>query len=67
MYLIHLQYRGSPFQYRQCSTRDSCYLSVSDVLEKVKAYVNGHPDVLNDKTAWIEGMGKNKSPTLSSL
>ncbi|KAG5646172.1 hypothetical protein DXG03_004225 [Asterophora parasitica] len=31
--------------------------SVEDVIQRVKDYILAHPDVMNDKTRWIEGMG----------
>ncbi|KAI5118629.1 hypothetical protein M0805_006996 [Coniferiporia weirii] len=35
---------------------DNCS-SVSEVIEKVKSYVIARPDVLKDKSIWIQGMG----------
>ncbi|KAG6844297.1 hypothetical protein H0H87_008078 [Tephrocybe sp. NHM501043] len=36
-----------------------------EILNRVKAYVHSHPDIENDKTKWIEGMGwdQTKWPT----
>ncbi|TFK37702.1 amidohydrolase family-domain-containing protein [Crucibulum laeve] len=31
--------------------------SVQEVINRIKAYINAHPDVRDDPTAWIEGMG----------
>ncbi|KII83661.1 hypothetical protein PLICRDRAFT_180263 [Plicaturopsis crispa FD-325 SS-3] len=31
--------------------------SIDDVINRVKAYINAHPDILNDPTRWIEGVG----------
>lgn len=31
--------------------------SIAEIVHRIKAYINSHPDVLNDSTRWIEGMG----------
>ncbi|KAF8901017.1 amidohydrolase family-domain-containing protein [Gymnopilus junonius] len=31
--------------------------SVQEIVERIKAYILSHPDVKNDRTHWIEGMG----------
>ncbi|CAA7262098.1 unnamed protein product [Cyclocybe aegerita] len=31
--------------------------SVQDVVDRIKAFITSHPDVENDKSRWIEGMG----------
>ncbi|KDR78373.1 hypothetical protein GALMADRAFT_1317785 [Galerina marginata CBS 339.88] len=31
--------------------------SVQEVIDRVKAYILSHPDVMDDMTRWIEGMG----------
>ncbi|KAF5359593.1 hypothetical protein D9756_003425 [Leucocoprinus leucothites] len=31
--------------------------SVQEVIERIKQYLKSHPDVLNDPSRWIEGMG----------
>ncbi|KAH7924458.1 hypothetical protein BV22DRAFT_1013302 [Leucogyrophana mollusca] len=31
--------------------------SIDEILQRLKAYVLSHPDVLNDPSRWIEGMG----------
>lgn len=28
-----------------------------EVIDRIKAYLRSHPDILDDKTRWIEGMG----------
>ena len=33
------------------------YLSKSEVVERIKAYILAHPEILDDKAKWIEGMG----------
>ncbi|KAF5314329.1 hypothetical protein D9619_011773 [Psilocybe cf. subviscida] len=35
--------------------------SVQEVIERIKAYLDAHPDVKDDKTRWIEGMGWDQS------
>ncbi|KAF5376082.1 hypothetical protein D9615_007734 [Tricholomella constricta] len=31
--------------------------SIEGVVERIKEYILAHPDILNDKTRWIQGMG----------
>jgi len=31
--------------------------SNSEIVERIKAYIMAHPEVLDDNTKWIEGMG----------
>ncbi|KAJ3503012.1 hypothetical protein NLJ89_g8625 [Agrocybe chaxingu] len=33
------------------------FRSVQDVVDRIKAFIVSHPDVENDKSRWIEGMG----------
>uniref|UniRef100_A0A8H7XPQ0 Amidohydrolase 3 domain-containing protein n=1 Tax=Psilocybe cubensis TaxID=181762 RepID=A0A8H7XPQ0_PSICU len=48
--------------------------SVQEVIERIKAYILAHPEVMNDKSRWIEGMGWDQTkwpgsqfPTASDL